>query len=56
VLLTDGTGPLYNPVSDTVLANVVAAAIALLDPAQPPISLIPLHRDAPRSWRRISTI
>jgi hypothetical protein len=49
LLLTDGTGPLYNCVSDTVLANAVAAAIALFDPAQPPISLIALHRDALRS-------
>jgi hypothetical protein len=37
-LLTDGTGPLYNPASDIVLANAVAAAVALLTPTHPPMS------------------
>jgi hypothetical protein len=38
LLLTDGTGPLYNPVSKTVLSDAVADAVALLDPAHPPMS------------------
>jgi hypothetical protein len=35
-LLTDGTGPLFNQASKTVLSEAVANAIALLDPARPP--------------------
>jgi len=37
-LLTDGTGPLYNPLltSKTVLGEAVTVAISLLDSVQPP--------------------
>jgi hypothetical protein len=38
-LLTDGTGPLYQPASKTALSEAVADAIALLNPvALPPMS------------------
>ncbi len=36
LLLTDGTGPLYSPISKIVLSDAIADAVALLDPAQPP--------------------
>ncbi len=35
VLLTDGTGPLYSPVSEVILSAAIAEAVALLHPAQP---------------------
>lgn len=35
LLLTDGTGPLYSPVSTAVLSDEVARAVAQLDPASP---------------------
>jgi hypothetical protein len=35
LLLTDGTGPLYSPLSTVDLADAVAEAGALLDPASP---------------------
>jgi hypothetical protein len=39
-LLTDGTGPLYNPLitSKTALAEAVAVAVSMLDSAHPPMS------------------
>lgn len=37
LLLTDGTGPLYQSVRETVLSDAVAAAVALLDPGLPPM-------------------
>jgi hypothetical protein len=38
LLITDGTGPLYNPLltSKTVLADAVAAVVSMLDPTHPP--------------------
>lgn len=35
LLLTDGTGPLYNPLSTVALDDAVAEAVAFLDPAAP---------------------
>jgi hypothetical protein len=35
VLLTDGTGPLYSPLSTVALDDAVAEAVAFLDPAAP---------------------
>lgn len=35
-LLTDGTGPLYNPVSTTTLSDAVAQIVTRLDPAARP--------------------
>jgi hypothetical protein len=35
-LLTDGTGPVYSPVSTTVLSDAIANVIAELDPASRP--------------------
>jgi hypothetical protein len=35
LLLTDGTGPLYNAASETVLFDAVANAVALLDSDRP---------------------
>ena len=38
LLLTDGTGPLYNHASETVLSRAVADAVSQLDPAHPPVN------------------
>ena len=35
-LLTDGTGPVYSPISTTILSEAVADAVARLDPALRP--------------------
>ena len=35
LLLIDGTGPLYNPLSTVALEDAVAEAVAFLDPAAP---------------------
>jgi hypothetical protein len=52
-LLTDGTGPLYNPASAVPLAAALAEAAALLDPATPLISRL-TTRLAPSLTRRVS--
>jgi hypothetical protein len=39
-LITDGTGPLYNPLltGESMLADAVKAVVSMLDPAHPPTS------------------